>query len=98
MVSQRRRGLFADAGRRASSVAWIDQATDGAAEPEHPAPTLELVAPGGGESAAAATVEDDAGDGTDTLAIVALVVGAFGLIVAGIALVATRRAGTRRMA
>ena len=70
-------------------VAWIDQPTEGTAEVEHPAPTLELVA---------ATGEDDADDGTDTLAIVPVLVGAVGLIVAGIALIQTRRASTRRTA
>ena len=72
-------------------VAWIDAATDGAAEPEHPAPTVQLVAAGAAEGAAAST--DDAAssdEGSDTLAIVALVVGGLGLV-AGIAALAHGR-------
>lgn len=60
-------------------VAWIDTAEDGA-EPEHPAPTVQLVA---------STEDDD--DGPDALSIAALVVGALGLVAGVSALVVARR-------
>ena len=74
-------------------VTWIDTAADGAAEPEHPAPTVQLVA--ADADGAAATTSDDASSGSDdsssdTLAIVALVVGGLGLV-AGIAALAMSR-------
>ena len=71
-------------------VAWIEAAADGAAEPERPAPTLQLVPAAGADEAAAATA-DDGDDGTDTLSIVALVVGALGLVAGIAALVVARR-------
>ena len=72
-------------------VAWIEEAAEGGAEPEHPAPTLQLVAASPeGETAEPADGDDD---GTDALSIVALVVGALGLVTGAAALVLARRAG-----
>ena len=60
-------------------VAWIEETPEGGAEPELPAPTLQLVAAdGGSEEATAAPTADDEDDGSDALSIVALVVGALG--------------------
>ena len=68
-------------------VAWIDQSTGGA-EAEHPAPTLQLVA------AADASTSGSSDDGSsDTLAIVALIVGALGLVAGATAIVLSRRSG-----
>ena len=64
-------------------VAWIETA-GGGAEPEHPAPSVQLVA-------AAATSSDDSDGSSDTLAIVALIVGGVGLLAAIAALVLARR-------
>ena len=73
-------------------VAWIEETTEGGAEPERPAPTLQLVPADSSEDAAAApTVEEEEDDGTDTLSIVALVIGALGLVAGVMALVLTRR-------
>ncbi|MET0579031.1 MAG: YcnI family protein [Ilumatobacteraceae bacterium] len=69
-------------------VAWIDPATGGA-EPEHPAPTVQLAAAGASGEDATAPADDD--DGIDALAIVALVVGALGLVAGVSALVVARR-------
>jgi periplasmic copper chaperone A len=63
-------------------VAEADEATDDAATDD--AATVD------GEQAAAVSV-DDSDDGSDALAIVALVVGALGLVVGGAALVAARK-------
>jgi periplasmic copper chaperone A len=80
-------------------VAWIDPTVEGDAEPERPAPTLHLVAADGGQDVAAApTVEEDEDDGTDTLSIVALVVGVVALVAAGAALVVMGRQGRARPA
>jgi hypothetical protein len=75
-------------------VAWIDPVVEGAEEPEHPAPSVALVPAGEGAGSEVVAGSDDSGedDGdSNTLAIVALVVGAFGLAVGGIALVQARR-------
>jgi periplasmic copper chaperone A len=83
-------------------VRWIEPMPASGEEPEHPAPTVALVAATSGESAGtvegeeAATVadEDEDDDDSDTatvLSIVALVVGALGLVVGGAALVVSRR-------
>ena len=64
-------------------VAWIETA-GGGAEPERPAPSVQLVA-------AAATPSDDSDGPSDTLAIVALIVGGVGLLAAIAALVLARR-------
>jgi uncharacterized protein len=76
-------------------VRWIEEATPGGAEPEHPAPTLTLVKASGDEHGAtpSATQEaasdshssDDSSD--DTLAIVAIAVGGVGVVLALVALV-----------
>lgn len=74
------------------TVDWVERSTPGAAEPENPAPTLALTAgtTSANDSAAAATTTSDDSD-SNALAIVGLVVGALGLIVAIVALVAARR-------
>jgi uncharacterized protein len=74
-------------------VRWIDQATPGGAEPEHPTPTLTLT-PAGASDAAAGTTPDSSSsdDGTArTLAIVGVVVGLLGLGVGAGAVIATRK-------
>ena len=76
-------------------VAWIEETTEGGAEPELPAPTLQLVAAdGGSEEATAAPTADDEDDGTDTLSIAALVIGALGLVAGVAALFVARRPRT----
>lgn len=75
-------------------VEWIDPMVEGAEEPEHPAPTLTLVAPGGGDTEAVVGATDsDTGsdDSSNTLSIIALVVGALGLVVGGTALATSRK-------
>jgi uncharacterized protein YcnI len=89
-------------------VRWIDEpAAEGDEEPEHPAPTLTLVDPGGqGEAAAADAAEgenasglslentatrDDV-DSANTVGVVGIVVGVIGLLVAALALFRTRKA------
>jgi periplasmic copper chaperone A len=88
-------------------VAWIEETPPGGEEPERPAPVLELTgADVDGASAATdeptatttaageASAQDDA-DAAKALGIVAIVVGAVGLLVALAALLARRRpAGT----
>jgi uncharacterized protein YcnI len=75
-------------------VRWIEEPTASGEEPEHPAPVLSLTATtddGPGDDAAAS---DDSGDDDGSgLAIVALVVGALGLVTGGVALVGSRRRG-----
>jgi uncharacterized protein YcnI len=81
-------------------VRWIETQSEGAPEPEFPAPTLTLTAGSGdehggsddgstGEAASTDTGGDDEGS-SDTLAIRALVVGGLGLIVGAVALVRAR--------
>ena len=80
-------------------VAWIDESSEGAAEPEHPAPTVQLVATdGAAETTSGASTANAGDDGTDALSIVALVVGVLGLVAGVGALVAIRRQGRTRAA
>jgi uncharacterized protein len=77
-------------------VAWIETETAGGAEPEHPAPTVQLTAASGGDEGAttATTVASTTGgsdDDSNTLSIVALIVGGVGLVAAIAALVLSRR-------
>jgi uncharacterized protein YcnI len=76
-------------------TAWITMPDAGEAEPEHPAPVVQLTAStGGGHGAAGADDHADGGggDGDGTgLAVVALVVGGVGLLTGGTALVRSRR-------
>jgi hypothetical protein len=71
-------------------VRWIEQ-PDG----EHPAPQVTLTAEDGTTAAAATPAASDADSGGDDssngLAIVALIVGAVGLLVGGAALLRARR-------
>jgi hypothetical protein len=78
-------------------VRWIEEPGPGGEEPEFPAPVLRLTAAegeNGGEEASAADVdvggEDD--EDSDTLAVVALVVGALGLVAGVGGIVLARRA------
>jgi periplasmic copper chaperone A len=83
-------------------VAWIEVTPASGEEPELPMPMLALVAPGALDgtattgSAEPATPVADAGSGSDdssnTLAVVAVVVGALGLLVGGAGLMTARNA------
>lgn len=73
-------------------VRWI-----GAPDSEHPAPTLQVSAAGASTTASAATpppaapaTSDDRG-GTDTVSVIALVVGVLALLAAGAAVLIARR-------
>ena len=78
------------------TVSWIDPTTPGGAEPEHPAPTLLLTAAeSGGDSSSASSSDASTPAVTatvvkketnNTLAIIALIVGAVGLIIGAVAL------------
>ncbi len=80
-------------------TAWIQAPTADGEEPDHPAPTIELVEAEDGhghaseneqaETASASSPED--GDSGDGLAIAALVVGALGLLAGGAALLRAGR-------
>ncbi|MEV7321281.1 YcnI family protein [Streptomyces sp. NPDC093970] len=83
-------------------VRWIEEAADGAEEPENPAPTLELTA-GGGDTAPTAPTKSSAkatpaaaADTSDStargLGIAGLIVGVLGLAAATFAFVRTRGA------
>jgi uncharacterized protein YcnI len=85
------------------STAWIEATPAGGAEPEHPAPAIEVTAAtedehGDGDDAASASVDDDEdededeGDGATTaLAVTGIGLGAVGIVLGGSAL---RRART----
>jgi periplasmic copper chaperone A len=86
-------------------VRWIDEATEGGAEPEHPAPTIQLAAAGdaaatdshgaaeGDDAAAtgsaASSGESDDNDTGKTLGIIGIILGGLGLI-AGVAALGLR--------
>ncbi len=86
-------------------VSWVEASTEGSEEPEHPAPTLALVAadesgedatsttttPAAGSGTAADTSDDDDADGTG-LAIGALVVAIAAAVLGGAAFFTARRA------
>ena len=75
-------------------VSWIEATPEGGEEPEHPAPVLTLLDAASGDDAAVslepATDTSDDDDGTDGVAIAALVVGIVGLLAAGGALLRAR--------
>ncbi|MET0489509.1 MAG: DUF1775 domain-containing protein [Acidimicrobiales bacterium] len=89
-------------------VSWIEATPEGGEEPEHPAPAIALTESDGehthgeeGEEPAEDEHPDDAVTGTissgddsssDSLAVVALIVGALGLLVGGYAVMSSRRA------
>lgn len=86
-------------------VRWIEVPEEGAEEPEHPAPMLTLTPAeeegGATDTAAADEAADAAADDSDsdsdssnTLAIAALIVGALGLAVGGVALAKGRSTTT----
>jgi len=81
-------------------VRWIDVSEPGEPEPDHPAPVLALVPAGDGSLAVAGGSASDPGSAggasaapaaDNTLGIAGLVVGALGLLTAGLALWRTRR-------
>jgi len=74
-----------------TEVAWIEPSVEGQAEPEHPAPTLNLAAADAPAPAADATTQTPAAaadSGTSALTVTALIVGIAGLLtgIAGVAL------------
>jgi uncharacterized protein YcnI len=81
-------------------VRWIEEPGADGEEPEHPVPTLTLVAAtgddeGGNEAAVTtSSASEDDDDSSNTLAIVALVVGGLGVILGGFALVRSRSASS----
>lgn len=87
-------------------VRWIEETPPSGEEPENPAPTLTLTAggdehgggeeePENGESETASDADDaDSDDDSNTLAVVALIVGTLGLVAGGVALVQGRRRAT----
>lgn len=83
-------------------VRWIEEAADGAGEPEHPAPTLQLAAaeddsatasaePTTVDAGTAASAGDDGADGADGLGLAALVVAGLALATGLAALLRGRR-------
>lgn len=74
------------------TVRWIETATPGGAEPEHPAPTLTLKAAATEDAAKTATTAGESSDDSDstTIAIIALVVGGLAVVLAIVALVRRR--------
>jgi uncharacterized protein YcnI len=78
-------------------VRWIEPATSGGTEPEHPAPTLSIEAPAAAQTtsdqASTTSADQDEVDTAKTLGIVGIVVGGVGLIVAIVA-VARRRSSS----
>jgi uncharacterized protein YcnI len=88
-----------------SEVGWIEETPAGAAEPEHPAPVLELAAATEGVAAAgaagappAAAAADNADAASKGAVLAALVIGGLGLAagLAGLAFGVTARRGIRR--
>jgi uncharacterized protein YcnI len=82
-------------------VRWIETATPGGAEPDHPAPTLTLVKATSSDTTATTTpaVPSDVAttsdvDSAKTVGIIGVVLGALGLIVAIVALVRKPKASS----
>ena len=78
-------------------VRWIEEQAEGGDEPDFPVPVLTLTAATGDEHSEATEGGEAAGDaddsddgGSDSLAIVALVVGGLGVILGGLALIRNR--------
>ena len=76
-------------------VSWIDATVAGQAEPEHPAPVLTLTAAAAGDDSTHAAGTESSDD-SDTLAIVGIIVGGVGLVVA-VAAIALARKRTPRL-
>jgi uncharacterized protein YcnI len=74
-------------------VRWIDSTPNGGPEPDHPAPVLTLTkAAGDTHATSTASSHSSSDDSTArTLGIIAIVVGALGVIVGGVALAARKR-------
>ncbi len=89
-----------------SQVEWIEDTPAGGAEPEHPAPVLELAAgtaevvaaAGAASTPPAATAADNADAASKGAVLAALVIGGLGLVagLAGLAFGVTARRGVRR--
>jgi uncharacterized protein YcnI len=78
-----------------TEVAWIEPTAEGQAEPERPAPVLELTAAdASGSGGATADPAPAPGSGPSDVAVAGLVVGGIGLLVAVVALVVAL--GSRR--
>jgi uncharacterized protein YcnI len=85
-----------------AEVSWIEETPEGGEEPDHPAPAIALTESEGehghgeedehAEQAAATTVSSDDDGSSDSLAVVALIVGALGLLAGGYAVMSSRRA------
>lgn len=73
-----------------TTVNW-NEASEGGAEPEHPAPVLSLPEASGGDSATTATTTRASSDGTAWIGVVGIVLGALGLVAGVIALLRTGR-------
>ncbi|MCW6005598.1 YcnI family protein [Micromonospora sp. CPCC 205371] len=77
---------------------WIEEPTEGAAEPEQPAPVLALTAASASPAPAAAPgssdPDSDSGALPITLAIIGLVAGLGGLVLGGLAFTRSRRTET----
>jgi uncharacterized protein YcnI len=80
---------------------WIEEPTEGAAEPEQPAPVLTLTAASTASAppsaaAGSGSSDSDSGSGTlpITLAIIGLIAGLGGLVLGGLAFARTRRTET----
>jgi uncharacterized protein len=77
------------------TVSWIEQTPPGGQEPENPSPHVTLTKGSDTGGSAAATTPTSSSSSSDdsakTIAIIGLVVGALGLIIAIIAIVAARR-------
>jgi uncharacterized protein YcnI len=70
---------------------WVEVAEEGGAEPEHPAPVLQVVeGSGGGHGQVSSASEGD--DSSDGIAYGALAAGVLALLAAGAALVTSRKA------
>jgi uncharacterized protein YcnI len=73
-------------------VRWIEDTPKGGPEPENPAPVLTLTNATGNAQAASASTSSSSSDSTArTLGIVGIVVGAIGVVVAGLAMATSRR-------
>jgi len=78
-------------------VRWIEVPTAGAAEPDHPAPTLQLTAGSSDAGTTSVTIPKNLAtqsdvDSAKTVGIIGIVVGAIGVVLGAVALITRRRA------
>ena len=76
------------------TVSWVQQTPPGGPEPDNPVPVLTLTSGSGSGSSTTATTtstSSSSDDSAKTIAIIGLIVGAIGLIVAIVAIVTARR-------